>query len=209
MSRPTIDWLPVFAQDETGYGNLIALVSQSHLACEGADEPHLKLGDLDGRTEGLIALTGGAEGALARLLAEGQDAGGYAEALVRLFPDRLYVEISRAGDPVEKASEAGLLRLAQDRHLPLVATNPVKFLDASYHQAHDALLCIAGSAYVEATDRPRSNPEHRLKSAAEMRALFADLPEAVANTLVVAQRCAIAAPSPRADPAASDRRPVG
>ena len=195
LSRPTIDWLPVFAQDEGGYGNLIALVSQSHLACEGADEPHLKLGDLEGRTDGLIALTGGAEGALARLLAEGQEAGGYADTLVRLFPDRLYVEISRAGDPVEKASEAGLLRLAQDRHLPLVATNPVKFLDASYHQAHDALLCIAGSAYVEATDRPRSNPEHRLKSAAEMRALFADLPEAMANTLVVAQRCAVAAPA--------------
>ncbi len=194
-TRPVIDWLPVFAQDEEGYGNLIALVSQSHLACEGTDEPHLKLADLDGRTEGLIALTGGAEGALARLLAEGQDASGYADALVRLFPDRLYVEISRAGDPIEKASEAALLALAHDRMLPLVATNPVKFLDASYHQAHDALLCIAGSAYVEATDRPRSNPEHRMKSAAEMRALFADLPEAIANTLVVAQRCAIAAPS--------------
>ncbi len=195
LSRPIYDWLPLLAQTTEGYGNLIGLVSRAHLEADPADEPHVTLADLDGATGDLIALTGGGEGALARLLAEGQDATVYADVLGQLFPGRLYVEISRSGELVEKAAEAALLALAAERHLPIVATNPVKFLTADMQPAHDALLCIATSAYVEAEDRRRSNPEHRLKTAAEMKALFADLPEAIANTLVVAQRCAVYAPS--------------
>jgi DNA polymerase-3 subunit alpha len=195
LTRPVFDWLVLFAQDIGGYGNLIWLVSQAHLGADPTDDPHLMLADLDGRTDGLIALTGGADGALARLLADGQPIDDYADALVRLFPGRLYVEISRSNDPIEQRSEPGLLRLAMARELPIVATNPVKFLDERVHIAHDALLCIANSAYVEAEDRQKSNPQHRMKSADEMRKLFADLPEALANTIVVAQRCAVAAPS--------------
>ena len=74
--------------------------------------------------------------------------------------------------------------------LPLVATNEPFFSDAGMYEAHDALLCIAAGAYVSQDERRRLTPEHRFKSAAEMRALFADLPEAIDNTLVVAQRCA-------------------
>nr|WP_310523693.1 DNA polymerase III subunit alpha [Polymorphobacter sp.] len=195
LSRPIFDWLVLFAQDAAGYGNLISLVSQAHLEGGAADDPHLVLGNFEGRTGGLIALTGGGDGALARLLAEGQQADDYADALTRLFPGRLYVEISRSGEAVEQRAEPGLLRLAMARDLPIVATNPVKFLDDRVHIAHDALLCIADSAYVEAEERRKSNPQHRMKSADEMRALFADLPEALANTVVVAQRCAVAAPS--------------
>ena len=195
LTRPVYDWLVLFAQDSGGYGNLISLVSQAHLGADPSDDPHLLLADLDGRTDGLIALTGGADGALARLLADGQPIEDYADMLVRLFPGRLYVEISRSNDPIEQRSEPGLLRLAEARDLPIVATNPVKFLDERVHIAHDALLCIADSAYVEAEDRRKSNPQHRMKSADEMRKLFADLPEALANTVVVAQRCAVAAPS--------------
>ncbi len=194
LTRPVNDWLVLFAQDAAGYANLIGLVSEAHLGVDPADEPHLTLAALAGRSDGLIALTGGADGALARLLAEGQPADDYADALTALFPERLYVEISRSGDPIEARSEAGLLGLAAARGLPIVATNPVKFLDATMHLAHDALLCIATSAYVEAEERARSNPEHYLKSADEMRAAFADLPEAIANSLVVAQRCAVLAP---------------
>ena len=195
LTRPIYDWLVLHAQDTAGYGNLIALVSDAHLGADPADDPHLKLTDFDGRSDGLICLTGGADGALARLLADGQPVDDYANALVRLFPGRLYIEISRAGDPIESRSEPGLLRLATARDLPIVATNPVKFLDERVHLAHDALLCIADSAYVEADERRKSNVQHRLKSADEMRKAFADLPEAIANTIVVAQRCAVAAPS--------------
>lgn len=195
LTRPVYDALVLYAQNATGYGNLIALVSQAHLGVEPADDPHVRLADFEGRTDGLLCLTGGADGALARLLAEGQPIEDYADVLVQLFPGRLYIEIARANDPVEQRSEAGLLRLAQARDLPIVATNPVKFLDERVHLAHDALLCIADSAYVEAEDRRKSNREHRLKSAEEMKKAFADLPEAIANTLVIARRCAIAAPS--------------
>ncbi|GGE00830.1 DNA-directed DNA polymerase [Polymorphobacter glacialis] len=195
LTRAIYDWLVLFAQDAAGYGNLISLVSQAHLGADPADDPHLLLADFEGRTDGLLCVTGGADGALTRLLADGQAIEAYADTLTALFPGRLYIEISRAGEAVEARSEPGLLRLAQARDLPIVATNPVKFLDARVHLAHDALLCIADSAYVEAEERRKSNPEHRMKSAEEMRTAFADLPEALANTIVVAQRCAFAAPA--------------
>ncbi len=189
------DWLVLLVQDKTGYDNLIGLVSDAHLGGDPAEEPHLTLDGLRGRTDGLLALTAGAEGALARLLADGQEAEAYAEALQRLFPERLYVELSRSGDPVELRAEAGLIALADARDLPLVATNPVRFRDASVHPAHDVMLCIADGTYVDTAERRQSNPEHWLKPAKDMQALFADLPEAVANTLVVAQRCAYKTPS--------------
>jgi DNA polymerase-3 subunit alpha len=195
VTRPIHDWLVLFAQDTTGYGNLIALVSQAHLGVDASEDPHVSLDDFQGRTAGLLCLTAGADGALARLSAEGQSVDDYANALVALFPGRLYIEISRASDAIEQRAEPALLALAAARGLPIVATNPVKFLDDRVHIAHDALLCIADSAYVEAEDRRKSNPQHRLKSADEMRKLFADLPEALTNTLVIAQRCAVAAPS--------------
>jgi DNA polymerase-3 subunit alpha len=196
-TRPTFDWLVLLAQDETGYANLIELVSRAHLDSVGTDEPHLKLSGLFGHTDGLIALTAGAEGGLARLLAEGQEAAAraYLADLEELFADRLYIEIARCDDPVELKSEAALLALAYERDLPLVATNPVAFADPSFHEAHDVMLCIADGAYVETKERRRSCRHAWMKGAAAMRELFADLPEAVANTAVVAQRCAVMAPS--------------
>ena len=192
-TRPVTDWLVLLAQDEAGYANLIALVSDAHL--DAIDDPQLTFEQLAGRTDGLLALTAGPEGALARLLADGQDASPYADRLAALFPGRLYIEISRTDDPVETRSEAGLIALAVARNLPLVATNPVRFADAGVHAAHDVLLCIADSAYVETQERRRSNPNHWLKPARDMVELFADLPEACANTLVVAQRCWVRAPA--------------
>jgi len=195
ISRPVTDWLALLAQDDAGYANLIALVSDAHLDSGAVDDPQLTLDRLEGRTDGLIALTAGPEGALGRLLADGQDVAAYADRLQALFPGRLYVEISRTGDPIEDRSEAPLIALAYARDLPLVATNPVRFADAGVYAAHDVLLCIADSVYVESTERRRSNPEHWLKSAKDMADRFADLPEALANTLVVAQRCSVKAPA--------------
>lgn len=190
-NRALIDWLALYAQDDAGYANLIALVSDAHLGSEVAGDPVLTLGQLEGRSDGLICLTGGADGALARLLAEGQAADAMADRLEALFPGRLYIEISRSGEPVEQKSEAGLLKLAEARGLPIVGTAPVKFLTPDMHEAHDVLLCIADSSYVEADDRRKSNPQHWLKPGTDWHQLFADLPEAIANTLVVAQRCAV------------------
>ncbi|HWL47806.1 MAG TPA: DNA polymerase III subunit alpha, partial [Sphingomonadaceae bacterium] len=112
-----------------------------------------------------------------------------------LFPGRLYIEIARRGDPIETRAEAALIDLAYARDLPLVATNPACFAEPDFHAAHDAMLCIAHSSYVASADRATSSPDAWLKPAEAMEKLFADLPEAIANTLVVAQRCAVAAPT--------------
>ncbi|MGR4891885.1 DNA polymerase III subunit alpha [Sphingopyxis sp. LARHCG72] len=193
---PLIDWLALYAQDDTGYNNLCALVSAAHLGRPVEQEPHVLLSGLAGKTDGLICLTGGGEGALARLLAGEQAtaANDYVEQLEALFADRLYIELSRRGDAAEAASEKALLDLAYARALPIVATNPASFVEPQFHPAHDAMLCIAQSAYVESEDRRVSSPEAWLKPAEAMEDAFSDLPEAIRNSLVVAQRCAFMAP---------------
>ena len=195
-----IDWLGLIVQNDAGWMNLCRLVSRAHLERPLELDPHVTLADFDGYSDGLIALTGGGEGALARLLAEARHdrAEAYAEKLEALFPGRLYVEIVRRGDPVEDAAEDALIELAYARNLPLVATNPAQFAEAGFHAAHDAMLCIANSTHVDAAERPRSMPENWVKPAETMAELFADLPEATANTLVIAQRCAFSPPKRKA-----------
>ena len=194
--QPIIDWLALYAQDERGYSNLCALVSEAHLGRPLEQDPHVTFAALEGRTDGLIALTAGGEGALARLVAAGQEpaAAAILERLRGLFPNRLYIELSRRGDPVEQAAEAGLIDIAFEQDLPIVATNPAAYVDGHFHKAHDAMLCIAQSSQIDRDDRTRSSPEAWMKPAADMRALFADLPEAIENSAVVARRCAFAAP---------------
>ncbi len=193
---PIIDWLALYAQDNAGYDNLCALVSAAHLGRPVDQDPHVLLSDIAGKTDGLICLTGGGEGALARLLAGEQKtaADDYIEQLEALFGGRLYIELSRRGDATEIAAEAALIDLAYARALPIVATNPANFVEPNFHPAHDAMLCIAQSAYVESEDRRVSSPEAWLKPAEAMEDAFSDLPEAIHNTLVVAQRCAFMAP---------------
>ncbi|HEU0311627.1 MAG TPA: DNA polymerase III subunit alpha [Sphingomicrobium sp.] len=193
----TIDWLVLLAQDEAGYHNLCRLVSSAHLDRPIHEVPHVPFGALKDGANGLIALTAGGEGALARLFADGQaeKAKTYAERLRALFADRLYVELSRRGDAIEENSEAQLIDLAYRLDLPLVATNPAQYAEPEFHAAHDAMLCIAASTYVDNSERPRSSSEAWLKPGAAMEKQFADLPEALANTAVIARRCAVAAPS--------------
>lgn len=191
-----IDWLVLLAKDDQGYANLCKLVSAAHLDRPVELDPHVNIEKLESLNEGLIALTAGSEGALGRLLADGQrlKAEAYLDRLQSLFPDRLYIEISRRNDSVEEAAEEGLIDLAYARGLPLVATNPAAYADPAFHAAHDAMLCIANTAYVESGDRITSSPDAWLKDRTAMTELFADLPEALANTSVIAQRCAVAAP---------------
>src|SRR6185295_3036480 len=178
---------------------LCRLVSHAHLDRPLSEEPNVPLSALEGASDGLIALTAGSEGALARLIVEGQGAKAHAclDRLQALFPDRLYIELSRRGDAVEEVAETALIELAFERDLPLVATNPAAYTDPSFHAAHDAMLCIANSAYLESNERVTSSPDAWLKDGAAMAELFADLPEAIANTAVIAQRCAVAAPQRR------------
>lgn len=191
-----VDHLPLFAQDEAGWLNLCFLVSRAHLERPLELIPHVEMSDFEGRTDGLIALTGAGEGGVARLLADGKAsrAKELAERLSALFPGRFYIELARRGDVVEQDAEAGLIDLAYEMGLPLVATNPANFGEPHMHSAHDAMLCIANSSQIDTDDRPKSNPEAYIKTASMMEELFADLPEATANTLVIAQRCGFAPP---------------
>ena len=100
-----------------------------------------------------------------RLLVDGQDAGArdYLERMRAVFRDRLYVEVARRDDATEKQAEAALIALADDMEVALVATNPAHYADADFHAAHDIMLCIAGSAYVDSDDRAKSSPEAWIK----------------------------------------------
>ena len=191
------DWLALYAQDAVGYDNLCRLVSAAHLDRPIEQPAHVTFEQLAARTGGLIALTAGAEGALAKLFAEGQHeaATDYADRLRALFPDRLYVELSRRLDPVEGKAEPHLIALADGYDLPLIATNPTFFATEDFHAAHDVMLCIAASAYVDSEDRAKSSPDAWMKPSHDMKRLFDDLPEALENTLVFAKRCAFAAPA--------------
>ncbi len=192
---PEPDRIVLLAQTEAGYANLLKLSSRSFLATPGGETPQVGLPDLEDAAEGLIALTGGRTGPVDEAIARGQipAAEGLLLRLKKIFPGRLYVELQRYGESGGEA-ETHLLTLAYRHELPLVATNEAFFADAAMYDAHDALICVAEGAYVSQSDRRRLTPEHRFKSAEEMRALFADLPEALDNTLVIARRCAVASP---------------
>ena len=143
--EPVFDWLALYAQDEAGYRNLCELVSQAHLDRPLEHTAHVSFETLAKHTDGLLALTAGREGGLARLYAEDQPARAlaYADRLQNLFPDRLYVELTRRNDPIETKAEAALLDLAYANDLPIVATNPCCYAEADFVEAHDAMLCIA------------------------------------------------------------------
>jgi DNA polymerase-3 subunit alpha len=193
-----IDWLTVLVQSEQGYLNLMRLVSRAHLEFKVGSVSGLHLADLEGSTEGLLAVTGSVGSGVGRLLAAGQTpaATHLLERLQKLFDGRLYLELQRHGEEIERRIEEPLVDLAYERSLPLVATNDVHFPKASMYEAHDVLLCIEQGAHIEDPNRRRLTPEHYFKPAAAMRELFSDLPEACDNTLVIAQRCAYM-PTPR------------
>src|SRR5690625_2237793 len=182
----------LLVQSEQGYRNLLELVSKSFLETADHQEPHVGYHDLERCAEGLLLLTGGADGPLSQALLAGDEE--RAESLLSYFkltfPERCYIELQRHGLPEQEAVEARLIDLAYRHNLPLIATNDAYFARAEQYEAHDALLCIAGSTYVLEANRRRLTPDFRFKSAEEMEALFADLPEAIANTAVIARRCA-------------------
>jgi DNA polymerase III subunit alpha len=182
----------LLAAREHGYRSLMRLCSRAYLDTEQSEQPHIKRTWLDGDADGLIALSGGPNGALDRAIGAGQGALAQSrcEELQRLFGNRLYVELQRHGMPGERVAEPALIELAYARGLPLVATNEPFFAVRDDYEAHDALLCIAEGRLLAEQERRQLTPEHRFKTRAEMAELFADLPEALSATVEVAQRCA-------------------
>jgi DNA polymerase III subunit alpha len=181
----------LLVQSEQGYLNLSELSSYAYLQ-DGLEEPSVPWAKVAELSEGLILLSGGTDGPVDPLMAAGKAADGRAalEEMLRVFGDRFYVELQRHGLPSQAAAEPELVAFAYERDVPLVATNDVYFPSAPMYAAHEALLCIADGAFITQDERRRVTPEHWFKPAADMRALFHDLPEACDNTLDIARRCA-------------------
>ncbi len=190
---PEPDTLVLLCQNAMGYANLSRLVSKAFLETDAGETPQISLADIAAHAEGLIALTGGVSGAVGRLLAENriEPAKAALQQLAEVFPTRLYVELQRHGMAEEERIEAALIDLAYALDLPLVATNDCYFATPDMYEAHDALLCMAEKATLSQAERRRVTPLHYFRSSAEMVEAFADLPEAIANTRVIAERCAV------------------
>src|SRR4051794_10166060 len=182
----------LLAARERGYRSLMRLNSRAFLETPVHQSPHIKLEWLEGDAEDLIALTGGPEGPISLALHADQAALAAArcDRLASLFGDRLYVELQRHNIDKERRVESGLIDLAYAKGLPLVATNEPYFATTDDYEAHDALLCIAGGKLIAETDRDQLTSDHRFKTRAEMAVLFADVPEALASTVEIAERCA-------------------
>src|SRR6516162_6739248 len=182
----------LLAARERGYRSLMRLNSRAFLETPVHQTPHIKFNWLEGDCEDVIALTGGPDGPISLAIAADHAAlaASRCDRLAALFGDRLYVELQRHGAEKERRVEAGLMDLAYTKGFPLVATNEPYFATSDDYEAHDALLCIAGGRLIAETDREQLTPDHRFKTRAEMAVLFADIPEALASTIEIAERCA-------------------
>lgn len=190
-------FLILLAASSAGYANLVRLVSRAYLDKAHDAAPHIAAAALDAAAvQGIIALTGGFDGPINRALAQDKAdiAAKRLEFLHKIFGDRLYAEVERHGR-YDRSVEKQLVDLAYAQALPLVATNEALFLSPADYEAHDALLAVADGQVLSVSDRHRLTPDHYLKTESEMAALFADIPEALANTVEVAKRCHICAPS--------------
>ena len=173
--------LVLLVQNEAGYKNLSKLVSDAYMEGDVSKSVAANFKALGGHSDGLICLSGGA----VKGFREEKDI----LKLQEIFGDRFYIELQRHGLREEEIHEEALIDLAYAHDIPLVATNDAYFADAEMHEAHDALLCISEGRYITEADRRKATKEHYFKTPDEMIGLFQDLPEAIQNTVLIAQRC--------------------
>lgn len=191
----TFDKIVLLVQNEEGYHHLLKLFSAYYMGADKQQTPHITMEELCQHTQGLICLTGGTEGLIGRALLANKkdDAQRLTQQLKEMFQDRLFIELQRHGMDTEKQCEPEFLKLALDYNIPIVATNDAYFLTPDMYEAQDALMCIAEKKVLADPHRRHLTPEHYLKTETQMCDLFADLPEALENTVLIAQRCAFMA----------------
>ncbi|MDO4905597.1 MAG: DNA polymerase III subunit alpha [Lautropia sp.] len=187
--------LLLIAASNAGYRRLCELISKAWLENEKGGHAELRPEWLTAdSTTGLIALSGAVGGEVGRhLLAGNQDkARAAARHLAEVFPDAFYLEVQRDGSHDAETCTRATARLAAEMGLPLVATHPIQFLAADEFRAHEARVCIAeGEVLADPKRVRRFTPEQYFKTRAQMMALFADLPAALANSVEIARRCAV------------------
>lgn len=179
-------------QSNQGYKNLVKLISMSYLQGQESGKPLIQKDWLEPLSEGLIALSGAMEGDVGQaLLAQDHDTAlACLRHWQRLYPNRFYLEISRVGKPQEQDYIPAILKLAEKFSLPVVATNDVRFLERDDFEAHEARVCIQEGVTLNDPHRTRAYTDQQyFRSPQEMHMLFADIPEALINTVEIAKRC--------------------
>ena len=187
-----ISRLVLLCQNRTGYLNLCKLLSRGYTVGQHHGIPYLRNDWITSSSEGLIALSAGREGDIGQALLNNHPnrALSLAEDWKKLFPNRFYFEIQRTGREQEEIYETAALKLASRLELPVIASNDVRFLDKSEFYAHEARVCIHDGRLLSDKRRERRYSEEQyFKSPEEMQKLFADLPEALENTVHLAKRC--------------------
>jgi len=182
-------------KDPGGYQNVANLVTRAWLEGQDKGVPLIDRGWLTPETTaGLIALSGAAEGDVGRALSAGRapDAAAIAREWQQLFGDRYYLELQRLGRSEDEAQVARTVEIGHQTGIPVVATNDVRFLAADDFESHEARVCIADGAQLADPSRPRRYTEAQfLRSPEEMARIFADIPEALQNTVEIARRCSL------------------
>ena len=184
--------LLLIAQNHRGYLNLSELLTRAWTRGVVRDQAIISLDWLSELNEGLIALSGAQRGAIGQALVQGDDARAMECALhfSSIFIHRFYIELQRAEQADDARHVPAAVQLAARLKLPVVATHPVQFLTYDDYEAHEARVCISEGEILGNARRVRKfTREQYFKSAAQMEALFADIPSAIANTLEIAKRC--------------------
>ncbi len=184
--------LLLLCRDNDGYRALCELLSRAYLNNSGAGSVNIELDWMREHADGFIVLAGGVEGAIGQALITGYPdrAQQHAREYQELFGDRFYIDVSRTGREHESDYVSMATRLAASLDIPVVATNAVQFLTAAEFDAHEVRVCINEGRVLSDTRRQRRFTEQQyLRSTAEMSALFADMPEALTNTVEIAKRC--------------------
>jgi len=193
--RPQPSRLTLLCQSQIGYRNVTRLVSRAYLEGQQRGVTTIDRSWLSGENlGGLIALSCAAEGDIGRALvnAREREAEKALDQWLELFGDRFYIELQRLGRPDEELYVAPAVSLASRRGVPVVATNDVRFLKSDDFESHEARVCIHEGALLADPGRPRRYTQQQyLRTPQEMAALFADVPEALANSVGIAERCSL------------------
>ena len=182
-------FLNIFTKNEDGYKNLLKIISSAYMNHKA--NAYVDIEQLFKNKEGLIALSGGNNSILK--YSNGNNITSQSALFIddfkKEFIDNFYLEIQRIGGNDYRIDEEVILNLAYDNNIPIVATNDVYFEGPDHFEAHDALMCIEKKLFVSQKDRKRLSKNHYFKSQNEMQDLFSDIPEALFNTIEIAQRC--------------------
>jgi DNA polymerase-3 subunit alpha len=182
----------LIAKTRAGYENLMKLVSNCYLRnIDPTSPPHILLQNLLEHSEDLIILCGSNNSPIEKLFNSGKkdEAKDFANILLEKFKDNFFLEISRAGEKCNHEFDKFIAEIALEKSIPIVATNPTQYISQTMQDALDALICITEGRYLIEDDRNKADSESYFKSKRQMEDMFADIPEAIKNTELIAKKC--------------------